>query len=345
MHRARDFILATDLQLNRHQSSKESYMVARGVMAYVLFVGLMVLNTGNVSGQSFPTKPIRVITTEAGGTPEVIARLVFPTVSNALGQPVVIENIGGELIPGDLVAKAPPDGATILVYGSPFWTGPLLHKAPYDPIIDFAPITLAGRSPSMLVAHPSLPVKTVKELIILAKSRPGELNYASGTAGAASHLSMELLKLMAGINITRIPYRGGASAVKDLIAGQVQLMFTAATSARPHVKSGQLRALGVSTAQPTGLAPGVPAIAMSGVPGFESLEFSGVFAPAKTPEAIIKRLNEEIVRVLKSKDVTERLMNAGCEVVGQSPEQLAATVKAETDKWRRVIKDAGIHGD
>ena len=300
-------------------------------------------NPSTGSGQVFPTKPIRLFTTEAGGGADFVARLVAQGLSSALGQPVIVENRGGGVVAGEIVAKAPPDGYTILLQGTAFLLAPFLRSsAPFDPVRDFAPITLADRSPNVLVVHPSLPIRSVKELIALAKARPGALNYASGSTGASPHLAAELFNSMAGVKIVRVNYRGTAPALNDLIAGEVQLMFATAGAGTPHVKSGRLKALAVTSAQPSALAPGLPTVAATGLPNYESVSLHVIFAPAKTPAPVINQLNQHMVRVLKTPETKERFLAVGVESVGSSPDELAATVKTEVTKWGKVIKEAGI---
>ncbi len=310
--------------------------------AWMFSVGLMVLGGGLASGQTYPNKPIRIVTIEPGGGGDLAARLIAQGLSGSLGQQVLVDNRGGGVIAIEIVAKAPPDGYTLLLYGGTLWIGPLLQNVSWDPVRDFSPITLAVTFPNIVAVHPSLPVKSVRELIALAQARPGELNYSSGSIGASTHLAAELFKSMAGVNIVRVPYKGGGPATIALVTGEVHLMFATVGLVTPHVKSGRLRALAVTTAQPSALAPGLPTVAASGVPGYESRSILGIFARARTPEVIINRLNQEIVRVLNRAEVKQRLFGSGVETVGSSPEESAATMKAETAKWGKVIKEAGI---
>ena len=291
--------------------------------------------------QTYPGKPIRILTSEAGGANEFSARLIAQGISGPLGQPVVVEP-RVSLIATETVAKAPPDGYTLLLQGTSFWVGPLLRTASYDPVKDFLPITMTSRAPNLLVVHPSLPVKSVKELIALARARPGELNYASGAVGGSPHLAMELLKAMAGVNIVYVAYRGTPQAFTDLIGGQIQLMMVPPALAAPQVKLGRIKALAVTTADPSTLAPGLPTVASSGLPGYEAISMQVMFAPANTPAAIINRLNQESVRVVNSAEAKERMLNFGLEAVASSPEQLAAAMKSEIAKLGKVIRDAGI---
>ena len=308
----------------------------------IFLAGLLVLDAGLASGQGYPNKPIRVIASGAGGGQDFVARLIAPGIAAALGQPVIVENRAGGFVSSEIVAKALPDGYTLLITGTSFTVAPLLQKTPYDPVKDFSPVTLLDRAPNVLVIHPSLPVDSVKDLIALAKARPGEINYAAGSTGSASHLAAELFKSMAGVNIVHIPYKGMGPAIIGLLGNQVHLSFATTASIAPHIKSGKLKAIAITSAQPSALTPGLPTIAASGLPGYEVDDFHGILAPAKTPAAIIRRLNQEILIVLKSADVKEKLFNSGLEVVGSSPDEFAAKMKADIARTTRIIRDAGI---
>jgi tripartite-type tricarboxylate transporter receptor subunit TctC len=301
---------------------------------------------GAVPAQGYPDKPIRMVTAEVGGTADLVARVIAHGLTERLGQQVIVDNRGGGVIPGAIVARAQPDGYTLLYYGSTIWLAPLLQdKIPYDPVRNFAPISITTVAPNVVVVHPSVPVKSISELLALARAQPGKLNYASGSSGAASHLAAEVFKSMAGVNIVRVPYRGNGPALNAMLAGEVQVMFATVGSVVPHVKSGRLRALAVTSAQPFTLLPGMPTVAASGVPGYESGSTSGLFAPAGTPLAIVNRLHQETVRVLARPDIRERLANAGLEAVGSSPQQFAVAVKSEMAGIGKVIKVAGIRGE
>src|SRR5262245_53526879 len=305
-----------------------------------------VLDAGAVSAQAYPTKPIRFLTTGIGGSTDLAARTVAQGLTDSVGWSIVVDNRGSTIVASDMVAKAPPDGYAILVITDGLWRGPLFQKMPFDPVKDFAPITLVSRSPNILVVHPSLPVKSVKELVALAKARPGELNYGAGAIGASTHLASELFKVMAGVNIVHVPYKSTGGAVTPLLSGELQLMFGTSASVITHVKSGRLRALAVSTAQPSPLAPGLPTIAAAGnLPGYESASTAGVFAPAGTSQAIIKRLHDEISRVLVRPEVKERFFNQSVDIVGGSPQETAAFVKADIATTAKIIKDTGIRVD
>ncbi len=303
---------------------------------WMLPVCLLVLGAGTVIAQDYPNRPVRIVTGEPGGTNDFVARLLAQGLTKGLGQNVIIENRPSNLI-GEVVAKAPADGYTLLVAGATFVTVPLLQKTPYDPVKDFAPITLATTAPTIMVVHPSLPVKSVKELIAFAKARPGELNYSSSPGQQTG----ELFNTMAGIKIVRIPYKGGGPALNALMGGEVQLMFATAGAASPHIKSGRLRALAVTTPQPSALGPGLPTVT-STLPGFVSQNIYGIFAPVKTPDAIIRRVNREAVQFLNISVTKELLLSNGVEAIGSTPEELADTVKSEMARLAKLIKDAGV---
>ena len=294
----------------------------------------------------YPIRPVRIVTSEIGGGLDFVARLVSQGLTASWGQQVIVDNRPSGVFTGSIVSKASPDGYTLLLNGSSFWLLPFLQSnVPYDPVRDFAPITLATSSPLMLVVHPGLPAKSVKELIALARARPGELNYSSSSPGTPQHLAAELFKSMAGVNIVRIPYKGAGPAVVALVAGEVQMTFSSAGAAAPHIKSGRLRALAVASAQPSALAPGLPTVASAGLAGFEAGSLWGFFAPARTAPSLVSRLQRDIVLVLNRPDVKEKLFNATTEVVGSSPERFAAVIKADMQRGSQVIKAAGIRAD
>ena len=321
-------------------------MLAR-VVAWIFLAGIIVAGTGTASAQNYPNKPIRLVTAEAGGGADFLARLIAQGLAAGFGQQVIVDNRGAAsgVVAADTVAKAPPDGYTLLLYSGVIWTLPFMRKVPYDPARDFLPITLAAISPNILVVNPSVPANSVRDLIALAQARPGQLSYASSGIGVTPHLAAELFKAMAGVNIVHVPYKGQAQALNELIGGQVQLMFPNAASVAPHLKSGRLRPLAVTSAQPSKLFPDLPTMASSGLPGYESVVMFGTFAPAKTPAALVTRLNQEIVQSLSKSDTREKLLAVGVETVGNSQEQFAAAIKTDMARWSRVIKDAGIRAD
>ena len=308
--------------------------------ACIFSMGLLLSGSSVAWGQTFPAKPIRIFTGSVGGGGDSTARQIAQGISGPLGQQVIVENRGN--LTGEPVAKAAPDGYTLLVDGNSLWIGALLQEIPYDAVRDFAPITVVANIPNVLVVHPSVRVKSVKELIALAKARPGELNYAVGSIGGMGHLAAALFTSMAGANIVRIDYKGSNPALISLMGGEVQMMFPNTAAATPHVKSGRLVALAITSPQPSALAPGLPTIAAAGLPGYEADSMFGMFAPAKTPPAIISRLNQEVGRVLSQAELKERFLSSGVEAAPGTPEQLAALVKNEIAKWGKVIKDAGI---
>jgi tripartite-type tricarboxylate transporter receptor subunit TctC len=315
-------------------------------VAWIVPVVATVLGASAVWSQGYPSKPLRFVTTGIGASTDLAARTVAQGLADSAGWNVVVDNRGSTIVAAEMASRAAPDGYTLLVSTDGLWRGPLLQKMPFDPAKDFSPITLVSRSPNILVVHPSLPVKSVKELIVLAKARPGELNYGAGAMGAATHLASELFNLMAGVKIVHIPYKSSGGAVTPLLSGQLQVMFGTTGAVAAHIKSGRLRALAVSTAQPSQLAPGLPTIAAAAdLPGYESAATAGVFAPAGTSQAIIKRLNEEINRVLGRPEVKERFFNQSVEIVGGSPDEVADFIKSDTATTARIIKEAGIRAE
>jgi tripartite-type tricarboxylate transporter receptor subunit TctC len=315
-----------------------THLMTRSFPAHALAVITLVICPAYA--QNWPLKPVRIITAEPGTGNDLIARLIVPYLSNAFGQQFIVDNRG--LVAVDMVAKAAPDGYTLLSYGPPLWLTPLLRQVSYDPLRDLAPITLAGSSPNILAIHPSVPAKSVSELLLLAKQRPGELNYSSSSTGSSPHLAAELFKSMAGINIVRVPYKGSSQALVGLVGGQVHLMFPNAGTVAPHLKSTRVRALAVTTSAPSALVPGLPTLSASGVTGYESASQFALFAPAGTPSAIIERLNREMIAALRKPDVTERLFGSGVEVTTGTPTELAVTMKSEMAKWGKLIKETGI---
>ena len=302
------------------------------------------------AAQTYPDKPVRVIVpVPAGGTPDVVARMVAPALIAQLGQQLVIDNRGGAggLIGAELAARATPDGYT-LFFSSP---GPLTilphlqKKVAYDTLRDFAPIGLVSIGPFLLITHPAVSAKTVKELVALAKAEPGKLNYASAGNGAANHLAMELFKSLAGVNITHVPYKGAPQAVTDLIGGNVNLMFNSIPPAIQHIKAGRLRLLGVSTAARSPQLPDVPTVAEAGVPGYESITWFGLLAPAQTPRPILTRLNEVLAKVVRAPEMRAQLEAQGYDARGASPEEFAAFIRRESEQYAKVVKLSGAKVD
>lgn len=293
-------------------------------------------------GQPYPSRPVRLVTSQAGGNNDFGARIIAQPVADSLGQPFIVDNRPNGIIPPGIVAKAAPDGYTLLVYNNGFWLGPLAQKSPYDPVKDFAPITVMSVALYIFVVNPSVPANTVKELIALAKAKPGELNYANTGKGSSSYLAGELFKAMAGVDMVSIPFKGAAQALIDVVANRVQLMIPPATATMPHVKAGRLKALAITSAEPSAMYPGIPTVAESGLPGYEMVSRLGIFAPAKTPNTIINRLNQEIVRVLKTREAKEKFARSGVEVLSSTPEEFGKMVKSEIATISKALKSAGV---
>ena len=295
---------------------------------------------------SYPSRPIRIIVPQSpGGSTDLTARLVAQRLTEAFKQTAVVDNRpgAGSTSGTEIVARAAPDGHTLLVVASSLTINPALYtKLSYDAIRDFTPVTQLSTFPNLLAAHPSVPVKTLSDVIALAKAKPGQINYASAGTGTGTHMSAELLKQMTGIDIVQIPFKGGAPAVIATMGGQTQLIIGTSVGTLPHVRSGKLRGIAVTSARRSPSAPEIPTFAESGVPGYEHEPWNGLLAPAKTPHAIIAKLNAEVVRMLATPEVKKIFANEGGEAVGNSPEAFAAIVKSETAKWAKVVKAAGI---
>jgi tripartite-type tricarboxylate transporter receptor subunit TctC len=306
-----------------------------------LLIAAVLLAPPFAAAQNFPNKVIRIQTTEAGSGTDLVARLIAQGFTATPGQQAVVENRG--ILAVEATAKAAPDGHTLLVYSSSMWILPFLRENPtWDAEKDFAPVTQLYRQPSVIVINPALPVASARELIALAKAKPGELNYGSASSGSPAHLSAELFNSMAGVKIVRVPYKGIGPAITALIGGQIQLIFAIYTTAAPHISSGRLKAIAVTCAEPTALVPGVPTLAASGLPGYESIALAGLFAPAKTPAAIITLINQEAAKVLNSPNNQQRLANSGVESATGTPAEFATTIKTDMAKWGKLIKDSGI---
>jgi len=315
--------------------------------AVVLLVAVLLTSADASLAQSYPDKPIRIVVTfPAGGPTDAVARPISQSLSTTWGQPVIIDNRGGAggIVGTEIVAHSAPDGYNLLIgTAGGMSINPSLHaKLSYDPFKDFAPISMLVINPQILVAHPALAASNVRELVALAKSKPGQLNFASSGTGTATHLGLELFKAATGINVVHVPYKGGAPALTDLIAGQVQLLFISIPSVMPQVKAGRLKALAVSSARRSLSAPDVPTVAESGYPGFEYVNWNALFAPAATPRAIISKLNTEVVKIMRDPDLAQKLVSQGAEPAPGTPEQLAQYMRVDFDRWRKVIRAAGI---
>ena len=305
------------------------------------FCGCMLV-TSTVYSQDYPNKPIRFVTVAPGGGGDFAARVIAQALAGTMGQPVIVENRSGSGMSAEVVGKAPPDGYTVLITGSTFWWTPLLRKSPWgDPLKDFSAVTLAASAPILVVVHPSVPVKSVKELIDLAKAKPGELNYGEAGIGSASHLGAELFKSMSKTDIVHVPYKASGPTIIALVGGQVQVSFATPASVESQVKSGKVRALAVTSLQPTALFPGLPTVATT-LPGYEIASVQALFTPAKTPATVIRKLNQEIVRVLNRPEIKQKFFDSGVDVMASSPQELTAKMKSEMISIGKVIKDAGI---
>lgn len=313
-----------------------------------LFALVLVCFSITANSQSWPSKPLRyIVPFPPGAFNDTLARAISAELSKTLGQPMVVDNRpgGNSIIGTEAAAKSPPDGYTLFGAALPFSVIQSLYKTSFDVTKDFAPITLAGISANLLVANSSFPVNSVKELIAYAKVNPGKVNYGTSGNGTSVHLAMELFKSMTRTFMLHIPYKGSAPVVADLLAGQVDVMFDNMPNVIGHVRAGKLKALAVSTAERSALAPDVPTVAEAGVPGYELAVWFGVLAPAGTPRDIIGRLNTEIVKVLNSTDVKDRFAKQGVEVRTSTPEQFGEFVHAEVGRWAKVVQDANIRAD
>ena len=302
----------------------------------------------NAFAQGYPNRPIRYIVPQApGGSSDTLARVITQRVGEGLGQQLVVDNRPGAtgIIGAEVVARANPDGHTLLQVATSHATNPAMQaKLPYDSIRDFAPISLLSQQPNIWLVHPTTPVKNMKELIAYAKSKPGQLNFASSGTGGSQHLAGELLKGMTGIDMTHIPYKGSPPALIDLLAGRVPLMSSTMPPALPHIKTGKVRVLAVTSAKRSPALPDVPTVAESGVPGYEAIAWQGLVAPAGTPRPVIARINSEFVKVLKQPDIVAKLNDQGYETVASTPEWFAQYIRSEIAKWTKVIRTAGLKG-
>jgi tripartite-type tricarboxylate transporter receptor subunit TctC len=299
------------------------------------------------TAQAYPAKPIRWISPwPAGGANDIFSRAIGQKIGESLGQQVLVDNRPGAAgtIGSDIAAKAPADGYTLVMGSSPTHAiAPALYPAlPYDPLRDFSAVTLVGSVPNVLVLHPSVPAKTVKEFIAVAKARPGKLNFASTGNGTSQHLSAELFKFMAGLDMVHIPYKGTAPALTELVAGQVDLAFENMPALIPHIQAGRLRALAVTTTKRSAVMPELPTIAEAALPGYDASVWFGVFAPAGTPRPVVERLHGEILKALQTQDLKSRMVAMGTDVSGMGPDDFSAYVRKEIPKWANLVKAAGV---
>lgn len=297
----------------------------------------------------YPSRPVRLLVASSpGGALDVLARLVGPKLTEKWGQPVVVDNRAGAggVIGTEIVANSNPDGYTILVIAQGFTANPFLYrKLPYRTPEDFAPITILAYGPNVLVVHPSVKANSVQELIALARQNPGKLNYATSGVGAASHLAIEMFKRMTGVDMVHIPYKGAGAATAAVVAGQVQLLFTSTGAAMPHIKTGRLRALGVTTASRTPALPEVPTIAETGLTGFQVDGWYALMAPARTPKAVVDKVYRDVADVLKMPDIISRIEAVGLVPGGITPQEFSAYIQAELKKWGKLIREAGIRAE
>ncbi len=324
----------------RHGMNMKAHAVATVATALLLFAGAA------QAQPDYPAKPIRIVVPSSpGGGTDILARQIAQKLTERWGQQVVVENRpgAGQMIGIELVARAAPDGYTLALTASPLALNTVLYKkVPYDPIRDFAPISQIAALPNMVVTHPALPVRTMRELIALAKARPGQLVYASSGIGTGPHLAMELLLSITGAKMEHVPYKGTNPGMIDTMAGQVQVLMSTLLPPLPHIRSGRLRPLAITGAKRVVSLPDVPTVAESGVPGYEVMQWYGFVAPAHTPREVIVKLHAEISNILKSAEVRDKLAADGAEAVGSTPEQFATFIQSEIDKWTKVVKTAGI---
>lgn len=319
----------------------------RGVSAAVT---LLVLASGAAQAADYPARPIRFVLGFApGGASDTMARVVATRLSENLGQPVVIDNRAGAggNIAAEIVARSAPDGYTMLLGNNGILAVnvSLYPKLGFDPVKDFAPVVLIASQPNILVVHPAVTAGSVKDLVVLAKSKPGQLNYASPGNGTTGHLAAELFKRMVGVEFTIIPFKGGGPAALAMLSGECQFTFATALSVQPHIKAGKLRALAVTTAKRSASFPGLPTVAEAGVPGFDAITWHGIVVPAGTPKPVIARLNSEFNRLLQTADMRERLMVLGSDIIGGEPKQLTDYMRVEIPRWAKVIRESGARAD
>jgi tripartite-type tricarboxylate transporter receptor subunit TctC len=308
-------------------------------------IGAALLAPGALAAQGYPLKPVRILTTVTGGSLDLTARFIAPKLGESLGQPVIVDNRGG-VLSMELVSRAPPDGYTLLLASASLWISQYLRtNVAWDPVKDFMPVTTAVTLPNVIAVHPSLPVKSVRDLIALARARPGQLNYSSGQVGSSSHLAGEYFNMVARTRVVRVPYKGAGPAMIALLTGEAHVSFPNTASALPYVAQNKLKALAVATAQPSSLVPDLPTAAASGLPGYESKAVLAIFAPAKTPDAIIQRLNHEIGRALNDPEVKRRMFDSGAEVAAGTPAELAETMRADMALTGKLIAAAGIRAE
>jgi tripartite-type tricarboxylate transporter receptor subunit TctC len=303
-------------------------------------LALVGATTGAYAQNYFPTKPVRILATEAGGSSDMYTRIIAQGLTSRWGRQVIVEN-RASIVAIETLIRAQPDGYSLLSYASSLWIGPLMQRGTYDPIKDVTPITIAVSAPNVLVVNPAVAAKSVKELIALAKAKPGALNYASGGQGSGGHLAGELFNSMAGINIVRVPFKGAGPATSAVVTGDVHMIFATIGSVGSHMKAGRIRALAVGSAKPSALVPDLPTVA-SVLPGYESTLIQGIFAPARMAPALVRKIQQDIVAVLAQQDVQEKYLAMGTETVGSTPEALAQAMKLDIARFGKVLREGGI---
>ena len=333
------------LETSQCHYAKMNFFASLAICTFTVFL-CEGISAALAAQDAYPNKPIRmIVAVPPGGPADTLARLVSPRLTESLGQTVVIDNRPGAngIIAYETTARAAPDGYTFTAVAAGVVINASLYKSvPYDPIRDFAPITLGITVPNILVVHPAVPVNSVKDLVALAKSKPGTVTFASAGNGTSGHLALELFRMTAGLDVIHVPYKGGGPALADVLAGQVQSLFSIALAATPQIKAGRLRALAITSAKRSPLAPDLPTVAEAGFPGFEVIGWFGWLAPAATPRPIVNRLHAELVRALKLPEVRDRLLSQNTEPVGNTPQEFGAFMKSEHQKWSRVIRAANI---
>lgn len=312
-------------------------------------LALLIAAAGAAAAQGYPAKPVRVVVGfAAGSSSDVTMRILAPKLTEVWGQSVIVDNrpgAGGN-IAAQFVASAPPDGYTLLFPSASIAIAQSYYrKLPYNAVTDLAPVALASSMPNLLCVNPSLPVKSVKELIALAKTRPGDILYSSSGAGSSDHMATELFSYMAGIRMTHVPYKGGPQALSEVISGEIAMVITGLPAALPQVKAGKVRAIAVTTVKRTPAVPGLPTVAEAGVPGYEHTLWNGMFAPARTPAALVGKVSDDLARAVRLPDVQERFAALGIEPVGNSPQQFDRFFRAEVEKWAKVVKATGLQAD
>jgi tripartite-type tricarboxylate transporter receptor subunit TctC len=310
--------------------------------------GMVLALTTAVAAQDYPTKPVRlVIPFPPGGSNDIVGRLVATQLGEKLGKQVIVENRGGAggVVATEMVSKAEPDGYTLLMISLAHAVNPWLYKLNYDPIKSFAPVAMLGSGPNIVTVHPDLPVKSIKDLVALAKQKPGELQYASAGVGSFQHLGGELFKLMAGTDIMHVPFKGGGPAMIDVMGGHTKILFSSLVQTTPHIRSGKLRALATGGTKRSPVFPDLPTVSEAGVPGYEGVNWWGVLAPAGTPKEIVDKLAKDIAAALQSPEVQKQFESEGAEVVQMGPAEFGKYLESEMKKWEKVVKEANIKAE